>query len=133
MKNKVLLGIGIAGFLLTACGSSGEKIVCKGSAEENGQKAEVKITATLKDGKVSRVDQETTFSDSNTAKQTCSILEFANGFAESDDEKLDFKCDGNTITINNIQEQGNTKELSGMTKDEFISYAKSQSSEITCE
>jgi hypothetical protein len=133
MKKNILLGLGIAGLLLTACGSSGDKVVCTGSSEENGQKAEMKITANLKDGKVDTVDEELTFSDSTTATQYCGILEFANSFAESADQKIDFKCDGNTITIKGIQDQDeDSKKLSGMTKDEFIEYAKGQSDQITC-
>jgi hypothetical protein len=131
MKKNFLLGLGIAGLLLTACGSSGDKVVCSGTAEENGQKAEVKITATLKDGKVDKVDQTMTFSDSNTAKQTCGLLEFANSFAESDDKKLDFECDGNSVTIKNVQDT-DEQNLKGMTKDEFITYAQGQSEQISC-
>ena len=131
MKKNFLLGLGIAGLLLTACGSSGDKVVCTGSSEENGQKAEIKITANLKDGKVDTVDQEMTFSDSTTASQYCGILEFANSFAESEDKKLDYKCDGNTIIIKNIQDDSENK-YSGMTKDDFIEFAKGQSDQITC-
>jgi hypothetical protein len=131
MKKNFLLGLGVAGLLLTACGSSGDKVVCSGKVEEAGQSGEVEITATLKDGKVDRVDQTMTFSDSNTAKQTCGLLEFANSFAESEDKKIDFECDGNSITIKNFQDTDD-QNLKGMTKEEFISYAEEQSKEISC-
>lgn len=120
-------------FLLTACGKN--EVVCTGKVEEDGETYEMKVTGTLKDDKISAVKASMTFADKEKADQFCSIMSLINSFAEDDSKKVDYKCDGTTITIENYQNMADSDEESpiGKTKAEFIELMTKDSEEkVTC-
>ncbi len=118
MKKGILFGL-VCLFILTGCGN-GNKVVCKGKLDEAGMKADMTVTATIKSDKVDKVSASMTFDSKDTAKQYCSLFEMANSFAE-DDEKVDFKCDGKTLTFENYSDfAGEDDEIIGMSKADFI-------------
>lgn len=134
---KKFLVLGLAGlFLFAGCGNNKNKntVVCTGSTKENGVKISMKVTATLKDEKVSAAKAIMTFGDKKTAKQFCSLFELANSFAESDDKKVDIKCNGKNVEFADYDKFMSTDDadakIIGLTKDEFISSMKEQ--ELSC-
>ncbi len=131
MKKGILLGLASL-FLLTGCGSNGNKVVCTGKLEEDGMKAEMKLTATLKDDKVEKVAADMTFDSKDTAKQYCSLFEMANSFAEDEADKVKFKCDGKTISFENYADfAGEDDEIVGMSKADFIKEMEKEDG-VTC-
>ena len=130
MKKGILLGLASL-FILTGCGNKNE-VVCTGKMDEEGMKAEAKITATIKDDKVEKVSAAITFDDKETAEQYCSLFEMANGFAESEDDKVGFKCDGKTISFENYSDfAGDDEDIVGMAKADFIKTMEKEDG-VTC-
>ena len=120
-------------FLLGGCGKN--EVVCSGKVEEDGKTYEVKVTGTLKDDKIASVKASMVFGDKETTDQFCSIMSLINSFAEDDSKKVDYKCDGTTITIENYQNMADSDEESpiGKTKEEFIELMTKDSDEqVTC-
>lgn len=118
--------LGLSMVMLTGCGKN--QITCTGSEEQDGQKIELKVTATPKDGKVTEAEATMTFENEDTAKQMCALFEMANGFAE-DRKKIDIKCDGKSLTVGNyLQMQDNEK--TEYTEDEFIKLMEDE--KLTC-
>ncbi len=119
--------------LLSACGK--KEVVCSGKIEEDGKTYEVRITGTLDNNKVSAVKASMIFGDTETADQFCSIMSLANSFAEDDSKKIDYKCDGTTLTIENYQNMADSEDESpiGKTKEEFIELmTKDSDDKVTC-
>lgn len=123
MKRVAVLGIASL-FLLTGCGS---KVVCKGTAKENGEKVNMKVTATLKKDKIDKVSAKMSFSKKDTAKQYCSLFEAAKALGA--DSGVDVKCSGKTIEFKDYA-QVTGEKLSGMTKADFIKEMEAQ--DLTC-
>ena len=120
--------------LLTGCGN---KVVCSSTVKDGDKTAKIKITANMKNNKVSSVNAEMNFDSEDTAKQTCSSLELINSFNTDESKKLDFKCKGKKITIKDYDKLGSDDEdkLVGLTKDEFIKKMTENSDEeskVTC-
>ena len=120
MKKGILLGLASL-FILTGCG--GNKVVCTGKMNEAGMKAEMKITATIKSDKVSKIAAEMTFDDEKTAKSMCGLLELGNSFAEKEEDKVPFDCKGKTISFTDYSKMADSDEdtkIIGMSKADFI-------------
>ncbi len=117
---------------ITGCGSKKNQVVCTGKATENGQTYEAKIIANLKDGKVSGGSMEMKFSDKKTAETMCGFMALANSMAEKDSDKIDYKCSGKTLKINSLETFDTDGNLIGLTKEEFIKQATSDSDDIKC-
>ena len=116
MKKAVVLSLASL-FLLTGCGSSKNKVTCKGSMSESGIDATLKVVATLKDNKVSDVDMEYEFSSKDIASLMCSA-------AKATGAKV--KCSGKSVKMSGdsaFEEAGLDKDMS---KDDFIKAAKAQ-------
>lgn len=127
----------VSTLLLTGCGkSNANKVTCTATVEEDGKKVTTEVIADLKDNKVSDVSAKMTFEDEESAKETCSMLAFVSALGQDEGKKLDYKCDGKTISINNYDELSDDGDkVTGLTKDEFIdSMKKSAASEndVTC-
>ena len=124
MKKYFLIAV-VGILLLTGCGKSNQ-VTCTTSMEEGGLKMQVSVIADLDDsGKVAKVAYEYDFGDSKTAEQYCSLIQLSYS---------DAKCSGSKITIpdaTSMLEEGGQKVV-GMTKDEFINYAKAESTSVTC-
>ena len=123
---KYFLIAGVALLLLTGCGK--KQVVCTMTEEEGGQKATASIIGELDSSdKITKVSYEMEFSDATYAEQYCALVKLA---------APDAKCNGKKIVIDDatsmLEEDDSDKKLVGMTKDEFITYAKSSSSEVTC-
>lgn len=127
MKKVMVLGLASL-FILTGCGS--KKVVCSGTTTEDGQKIKMKVTGSLKKDKIDKISAEMKFSDKDTAKQMCGLLELANSFAK-DDEKIEYKCDGKTLKIEDYAKFSEDEDsLVGKSKKEFIKAMEEQ--ELTC-
>ena len=76
--------------------------------------------------KITKVSYEYEFSDSTTADQYCALIKLA---------YADAKCSGKKIIIEDatamLEEEGEEKVV-GMSKDDFIAKAKSESNDVTC-
>ena len=120
MKKGILLGLASL-FVLTGCGN---KVVCTGKMDEAGVKAEVKITATFKSDKVSKIAADMTFDDEKTAKSYCSLFDLANSFAEKEEDKISYECKGKTISFKDyskmVDEDDDENKVIGMKKADFI-------------
>lgn len=125
---KKVLVLGVAALFLTGCGNKNQ-VVCKGKMSEDGQKIEMKVTGTLKSDKISKVSAEMTFSKKDTAKQMCSLLELANSMAEKD-QKIDFKCDGKTLKIEDYTKYAEGDDIIGSSKADFIKAMETE--KLTC-
>lgn len=120
---------------LTGCG--GNKVVCSSTIKEDGHTYGMKITAKMKDNKVSSIDAEMNFDTEDSANEMCSTLALINGFTSNDNEKLDYKCSGKKITIKNYEKLASSDDdkLVGLTKDEFVKTMTEDTSEdnkVTC-
>ena len=96
-----------------------KEVVCSGKIEEDGKTYEVRITGTLDNNKVSAVKASMIF----------------NSFAEDDSKKIDYKCDGTTLTIEKYQNMADSEDESpiGKTKEEFIELmTKDSDDKVTC-
>ena len=123
---KYFLIAGVALLLLTGCGK--KQVVCTMTQEESGQKMTANIIGTLDaDDKVTKVSYEMEFSDATYAESYCSLVKLSG---------MEVKCDGKKIVIDDatsmLEDEDDEQKLVGMTKDEFITYAKGASSEVTC-
>jgi len=112
MKKAVVLGLASL-FLLTGCGSSKNKVTCKGSMNQGGIKVEMKAIATLKDNKVKSVDLEYEFGSKEIASLMCAATKEA-------------KCSGKTVKISGETALSETGMSTEATKDDFIKAAKAQ-------
>ena len=142
MKNKLMVNLLLGGFgifLLTGCGSTTDKVVCKVSEEAGELTMAAEVTATLNDDKVESVTAEITFNSENTAASYYNIL-MGREEATEEESKLKAKLDGNKITIENFEytiEKNNDEEGSigikiiGESKDNFISIMESD--QYSCE
>ena len=118
---KYLFLIPVLLLALTGCGK--KQVVCSASFDELGMKYEAKITGTLKDDKIDSVSISMKFEDESKAKQMCSLFELANGLAEKEEDKIDYKCNGKEITFNSIEALDSSMDdtqIKGLTADEFI-------------
>ena len=129
---KALLILPVMLLLVTGCGK--KEVVCTGTVEEDGQKYEMKFIGTLKDDKIDSAKAIMTFSDETTAQSMCGMFALVNSFAEDDDKKIDYKCDGKVITLNSLDNYIDDEEeqIKGMTKDEFIKKVTEENDQITC-
>ena len=153
MKKGLILGLACL-VVLSGCGKkdeakanntkkdnskSSEKVgkntvVCTGKVDEEGLTAEMKVTASLKAGKVDNASVSLVFSDKETAEQYCSLFELANSFAESEDDKVDFTCKGKTLTFKNyadFADPDDEDDIIGLTKADFIKLME-ESDGVTC-
>jgi len=124
MKKYFLIAV-VGVLLLTGCGKSNQ-VVCSASLEEGGLSMKVALVGTLENDKISKVAYEYEFKDSATAEQYCSLIKLS---------YPDAQCSGSKITIpdaTGMLETGTDKKVIGMTKDEFISFAKADSTGVTC-
>ena len=128
----------VSTLLLTGCGKN-NKVTCSGTQEEGGKKFTTEITATLKDDKVNSLSSKMTFGDEESAKEYCGMLALASSFTSNENEKIDYKCDGKSVTINNFENlvsDDDDDKIIGLTKQEFIDEmtksAKEEGTEITC-
>lgn len=122
--------------LLTGCG---KKVTCSGDVKSSTGNYKQEVTATLKNDKVSKVTGKMTFEDESTAKTMCSWIELANNMETDESKKVNYKCSGKTITINNYdklaEDEDGSNKVIGLTKDEFIKLIKEnadEDTEITC-
>lgn len=130
----------VSTLLLTGCGANKaaeNKVTCSSTVVEDGKKVTTDVNAELKDGKVSSVTATMSFDDEATAKESCELLAFVSSLSEQSGVKLDYKCDGKSIVINNYDALTEEEDkLVGLTKDEFIEKLKKQATEeeteITC-
>ena len=123
MKKYFLIAV-VALLLLTGCGK--KQVVCSADMEESGVSMKVSLIGELDSAdKITKVSYEYEFSDSTTADQYCALIKLAYS---------DATCSGKKITIADatslLEEDG--EKVVGMTKDEFITKAKSESSQVTC-
>ena len=154
MKKGLVLGLACL-LVLTGCGKKDEskadntkkgntkteekasknQVVCSGKFEEGGLSAEMRVTATLKAGVVDKASVSMVFPDTETAKQYCSLFEFTNSIAETEEEKVDFTCDGKTLTFKNYEDFADSEaeddDIMGLTKAEFIK-AMEETDGVTC-
>ena len=101
-------------FILTGCESSGNKVTCTfvGNTSEYQKAA---IVANLdSDGKVYEITEIVTFSTEEEANKNIIYITR---------EYSDAKVKGNTIEIYHLENYSRTKNMVGLTKDEFISAA----------
>lgn len=122
--------------LLTGCG--GKKVVCTSEVKDVTGSYKMNITANLKDNKVSKLSAEMKFEDDNAAEQMCSMLKAFSSLIEGN-EKLDYKCNGKKITVNNynllVDSDDDSDKVIGITKDEFIKKMEESSTDeekVTC-
>ena len=116
MKKGIILGL-VSLFILTGCGN---KVVCTWKITEDGERSQLRVTATFKNDKIDKLDAEISFVDAATAKEYCSLFERANRYADEKD-KIDFTCDGKTLTFKDFSDYAQSdSEYSKMTKKEFI-------------
>lgn len=118
----------VSTLLLTGCGQ--KKVTCSATMEEGGKKVTTEVNANLKNDKVDSVSAKMTFDDESTAQETCGLLKLASSMSSDDSKKIDYKCDGKTITINNynlLSEDDN--KMVGLTKEEFIDQMKKSAEE----
>ncbi|MBO4600735.1 MAG: hypothetical protein J5634_00655 [Bacilli bacterium] len=97
MKKVAVLGLASL-FLLTGCGSN--KVTCKSD--------EGKVTATIKNDKVTNISMEMTASSKEEAQMVCALYKEA-------------KCSGKTVKISDAASlMGYSKsDLSKLSKDDF--------------
>lgn len=127
---KKYIVILLAGLFLTTGCESGNKVVCTGKNEQEGQSMEAKITGHLKDNKIDKVDYEMSFSHDESAQLMCGMIAFANSSAEN---KIDYKCDGKKITIKGLTSSiDSDSSYVGLTKEEFINTIQSEAENVTC-
>lgn len=124
MKKYFLFAI-VALLLLTGCGK--KQVVCSAKLEEAGVSMNVSLIGELDaSDKITKVSYEYEFSDSTTADQYCALIKLAYS---------DAKCSGKKIIIEDatamLEEEGEEKVV-GMSKDDFIAKAKSESNDVTC-
>ena len=124
MKKYFLIAV-VGILLLTGCGKSNQ-VTCTTSMEQGGISMKVSVIADL-DGseKVTKVAYEYDFGDAKSAESYCSLIKLSYS---------DAQCSGSKITIpdaTSMLEEGG-KKVVGMTKDEFINYAKADSTNVTC-
>lgn len=132
MKKSLILVVA-ALVCVTGCGNkSSNKVVCTSEHTEAGIKMKAVVTASFKDDKVNDVSAYIDFDDKDSAKQYCTLLEFANAYAESEDEKIKFECKDTKIEITDYASMmsDNDENVIGLTKDAFIELAEAE--EFTC-
>lgn len=119
---------------ITGCGKNKNQVVCTGKATEDGQTYEAKIVANLKDGKVKDGYMEMKFSDKKTAETMCGFMNLANSMAEKDSDKIDFTCKGKVLKINSLDTLSSNEDdkIVGLTREEFIKQATSNSKDVKC-
>ncbi len=113
----------------------GDKIVCSGEYKDDSMnlKATTKVTATFKNDKISKLDASMTFDNEQSASTICSLFTIANNYAESEKDKVKFKCNGKTILLYDyaeIVDSESKEELNKMTKEDFKKAMKEQ--DLTC-
>ena len=124
MKKYFLIAV-VSILLLTGCGKNSQ-VVCSAELEEGGLYMKVSLVGTLEKDKISKVAYEYEFKDSSTVEQNCKLIQ---------QMYPDAKCSGKKITIpdaTGMLANGNDRKIIGMTRDEFISFAKSDSMDVTC-
>lgn len=124
MKKYFLIAV-VALVLLVGCGNKNQ-VTCTASMSEGGISMKVSVIADLdSDNKVTKVAYEYDFGDSKTAEQYCSLIQLS---------YKDAQCSGSKITIPDatsmLEESG--QKVVGMTKDEFVKFAQSESTGVTC-
>ena len=134
---KVLVGLAVSMLFITGCGEKNNKVKCSGKVEEDGQTYEMSVIGDLKDNKITSLSMEMIFDNEETATMMCSFMELGNSMAESEADKIDYKCDGKKLVINNADTMGidgSEESLIGKTKEEFIKAVKDadEDSKITC-
>ena len=120
----------VAGLLLVSgCGSKNE-VVCTGSSSEDGMNLTMKVTATIKDEKVSAAKAVMTFDSKEMADAYCGIFNLASSLTE-DGEKIDVKCDGKDVIFNDYSQFADSEDqIIGMSKEDFIKAM--ETSELSC-
>ena len=119
MKKYGMLVMLFSLILLTGC--DGNKVTCSGRIKQGDSKTQVKITATLKDNKVVKMSTTTTFDAADDAKSYCNSMTEYNKNAKEDQVKFDFKCDGNSVTVNDTVNDENS-----MSKEDFVEAMENQ-------
>lgn len=123
---KIIFLLVICAFLVVGCGNKNQ-VTCTKTETEDGVTATIKMIANLKDNKVSSVDAVMSYDDENTISLMCSMFAVANEHAESDSDKVDYKCNKNSIEIKNFDKMSDEDEkIIGITKEEFISGMESE-------
>lgn len=86
-------------------------LVFTGKEKSTEGTVEMKVTATLKDEKINKVQAVMSFEDKKTAETMCGIFNLANSMAQSEDDKIAVKCDGKDIEF---------EDYSSMIADDII-------------
>ena len=106
------------GFLLTACGGSGNKLTCTSEESLLGNKADIEVVISFDGDKVSKMSGSMTFEDEAFAKT------IAEGLKQLGDDakKASLSVSGKTLKIGDMIEfnklQGEDFDLTGVSKDE---------------
>lgn len=128
-KVAILFVIGL--FLVSGCGKKNQ-VVCTGSQEESGQKFTMKVTANIKDDKVSGISAKMTFDNEDMAKSFCGILGLANSMSEDSKNKIEFDCGKKSITIKNYEKlaESEGENVADLSKEDFIKAMEEEG--LTC-
>ena len=115
--------------------SSADTVVCSGRFDESGMATEMKVTATFKAGIVDTAAVSLVFDDKSVAEQYCAIFELANSMAETEEDKVNFTCSGNTLTFKDYSDFAESEDeddtIIGATKADFIK-AMEETDGVTC-
>ena len=108
----------VGGFLLTACGGSGDKLVCTTKESLGLATADFEVVISFDGDKVSKMSGSMTFEDESFAKTIAEGLEQLGDGAK----KAQLSVSGKTLKIGDMVEfnklQGEEFDLTGVTKEE---------------
>lgn len=127
---KIIFALVISSILLCGCESSKNKVVCVGKVVDDGYEMTMRITAKLKDDKVTNATATMTFNDEDTAQAVCGFLNIQTSTNEVDT----YECKGNKITIKDfskVKETSENDKIIGITKEEFIN-KMTEDEGVTC-
>ena len=102
-------------FILTGCGGSNTKVTCTFVGDTSGYQKAALVANLDSDGKVYEITEIVTFASEEEANKNLIYITR---------EYSDAKVKGNTIEVYHLENYSRTKNMAGLTKDEFISAAK---------
>lgn len=121
-KYSILVVCALMLFALAGCGK--DKVVCKGTLEEDGLSADAEMIAEFDKDIVSDITVNYTLKDEETAKTWCALFQLM----QDESKGVTVKCSGKKITIKGMDKMDSEDEDETpiKTKEEFIKYAEEE-------
>lgn len=114
--------------LLTGCEKT---VTCKGTLTQEDTKVNVEVKAKLENELINKANVKITFENETKSQSMCGMLSLMNSYVETDDDKIQYECNGKTIKLDNyLQLIDEQEKKDSYTKDEFIKLMKNQ--QLTC-